>query len=41
MRALKPVVALFVVVGVMAPSAFAHGGRDGHRGGGRRTVHHL
>jgi hypothetical protein len=37
MRALKPVVALLVVGGVMAPSAFAHGGRDGrhhHHGGG-------
>ena len=33
MRALKPVVALLIVGGVMAPSAFAHGGRDGHRGG--------
>jgi hypothetical protein len=33
MRALKPVVALLVVGGAMAPSAFAHGGRDGHRGG--------
>jgi hypothetical protein len=39
MRALKPVVALFVVVGVMAPSAFAHGGRDGHRGGWRHHDH--
>jgi hypothetical protein len=35
MRALKPVVALLVVGGVMAPSAFAHGGRDGHHGWGR------
>ncbi len=39
MRTLKPVVALLVVGGVMAPSAFAHGGpgggRDGHRDWGR------
>ncbi len=41
MRMLKPVVALLVVGGVMAPSAFAHGGRDGwghHDGRGGR--HH-
>jgi hypothetical protein len=35
MRALKPVVALLVVGGAMAPSAFAYGGRDGGRDGHR------
>src|SRR5262245_872064 len=41
MRALKPVVALMVAGGVMAPSALAHGGH-GHRDGGRggRCCHH-
>jgi len=39
MRALKPVVALLIVGGVMAPSAFAHGGRDGHRDWGRHGHH--
>jgi hypothetical protein len=41
MRALKPVVALLVVGGVMAPSAFAHGGHDGwgHHDGGHRHHH--
>jgi hypothetical protein len=42
MRALKPVVALLVVGGVMAPSAFAHGGHDGwgHHDGGYGHHHH-
>jgi hypothetical protein len=40
MRAFKPVVALMVVGGVMAPSALAHGGHDGwgHHDGG--SGHH-
>jgi hypothetical protein len=44
MRALKPVVALLVVGGAMAPPAFAYGGRDGgrdgHHGWGHRGHDH-
>jgi len=41
MRALKPVVALMVAGGVMAPSAFAHGGPGHHEWGrGGRCCHH-